>query len=1238
LGASAGGLDAVCEFLLALPPHSDVAYVLVQHLDPAHDSLLPEILATRTSMVVRQIRDGMIVEPAHVYIIPPNATLTLFEGCLRLTPRRTGAGAHLPVDIFFVSVADEQAALAVGVILSGGHSDGMAGIKAIKRGGGITLAQTPMSAKFPGMPQSAIATGCVDFVLSPTEIAKKLMHLPDHSLIAEDNAPAPRDNITLEIIPTSDDESLASVFRVLRNSHGVDFALYKRSTLRRRLARRMAVHRVDTFSDYLVALESDPAESAALYRDFLIQVTGFFRDPEAFEGLAARVFPVVCEERSPKIPIRIWVPGCSTGEEVYSIAIALVEYLGERLSCAGVQIFGTDVSEAAIDTARAGLFTESVLEDVSPERLARFFVPHDGRYLIAKRIRDLCIFARQDVTRDPPFSRLDLVSCRNLLIYLDVTAQRRVMHIFHYALRPQGFLMLGPSETIGQTPDLFEIADSHHRLYTRKSTLTGAALDLNQRAPRGQRGTKASGEGNHLNSVEPESAQREADRLLLARFAPASVLVDEGLNILQFRGETGPFLEHASGPPSLNLHRVARAEVMVEIAPAIAEARDTGAEVRRTGLRVNDLNEVSIVVIPLARTSSERCYLILFDDSTHPENGRHLRRQADTSALPESVKDRRLAQLEREMSATRDYLHATLQEQEAVKEELRSAHEEVLSANEEFQSTNEELETAKEELQSANEELITTNDELGSRNRELSALNAELNKTREVSESARAYADVIVDSVREPLLVLDGNLQVRRANQAFYTDFMIQREAAEGRNLQELRDGQWNIPALTASLLAVLARNETMADLEFKQWFPIVGERTMSLNARKIQGGGQRDDLILLAMVDVTERLAAATILSEHARRKDEFLAMLAHELRNPLTPITHAIRLLRHVDVDARSAKLHSMIERQTLRLGRLVDELLDVARISRGQIELTRTSVDLGVIAQNAADASLSRVEERQHALALTRPEDPVWVDGDSVRLEQVAANLIENAIKYTEPGGRISVHVSQAGGEASLSVRDNGIGLAAENLEAIFELFTQVDVSLARSGGGLGIGLNLVRRVLELHGGFVEARSAGLGKGTEIIVRLPSQAICSSNLAITADTPFGKEAPLSADTTRRVLIIEDNTDAAESMAMLARLWGHDVRVTSDGPAALALAAEFQPQVALVDIGLPGMDGYAVAQHLREVSKSNELYLVAMTGYGRERDLAAARAAGFDTHLVKPADMDELRSILAKRPAPLS
>jgi two-component system CheB/CheR fusion protein len=852
IGASAGGLEALSELLGALPSKAGMAIIVVLHLDPDRESHVLELLAKRTALRVVEAHDGLTIEPDSLYLIPPNATLTVVDGQLKLTKRPPAPARHLPVDALFRSLAHAHPDRTVSVVLSGGDSDGSLGSRAVKHGGGITFAQEPTSARVPSMPRNAIETESIDYVLRPSQIAHELLRLVRHPYlhsVASETllADVPDDQ---EEKP-SDELSLRRVFRRLRAAHGVDFTHYKRSTLRRRLARRMALQKVDSLTDYVALIEGDATEAATLHQDFLIRVTGFFRDPESFDALRETVFPQLCEGRSAKDPIRIWVPGCATGEEAYSIAICLLEFFGDRAPPEGLQIFGTDVSHSAIEKARAGYYLHSISDEVSAERLKRFFVKQDDQYRIAKNIRELCIFARQDVTRDPPFSRLGLVSCRNLLIYLDATAQRRVMQVFHYSLLPRGFLVLGPSESVGHASDLFELADKQHRIYTRKSAPSSGAFRGTHRSS-GAYARPRDVDDNELPAIlDAESAEREADRLLIARFAPASILIDDSLNILQFRGETGRYLEHASGTSSLNLNRVARPELLVEIAPAIQEARATGSEIRREGLNVGEMRNISVEIIPLKRLSSERCYLIVFDDGFGRLNAR--REMAPVVSLTESEKDRRLAQAEREIVSIRDYLEATMEEHEAVREELRSAHEEVLSANEEFQSTNEELETAKEELQSANEELTTTNDELRDRNRELAALNAELERARRHSDRARAYADAIIEAVREPLAVLDSSFTVLRANRAFYTDFQVQADEVEMQSFFQLGGGQWNIPQVRDALNTVFKTNQPTSSVEVSKVLSLLGKRTMCLTARRIPGNEERDELMLVSIEDVTE-------------------------------------------------------------------------------------------------------------------------------------------------------------------------------------------------------------------------------------------------------------------------------------------------------------------------------------------------------------------------------------------------
>jgi len=648
IGASAGGLEAVSELLGALPAGSGLAYIVVQHLDPQHESLLPEILARTAQIPVSGATDDELVQPDHVYVITPNTTLTVSDGHFRLA-RRPAFERHLPIDALFESLAREYGENAIGVVLSGGDADGSFGIRAIKQGGGTVFAQNPDSARFPDMPRHAIETGHVDRVMTPGEIATQLVQFGRHHAQpdAVDHPAEPNDELVLK-----------RIFQRLRAAHGIDFTRYKRRTLWRRLNRRMTLRGSESLAEYYEVIDRDPEELAALYQDFLIRVTEFFRDPDSFEVLRTRVFPAITESRNTPEPIRIWVPGCATGEEVYSFAIELAESLGGTLAPTQAQIFGTDVSEAALAKARAGIYQAGALRGVSPERIQRFFETQGDSYRIVKEIRDLCIFARQDLTRDPPFSRLDLISCRNLLIYLDETAQRRIMQAFHFALRPNGMLMIGPAESVGQSSELFEQVDKRFRIYRRRAGSGPGISGPYRTAPRAT--SHASPEGDMPDRSEPTSLSHEADRWLLARFAPASLLVDDGLNIRQFRGRTGPFLEPASGPPSLDLQRVVRPELLIELLPAIREARESGLPTRRDIVRVHGERDASIEVVPLKSPAGGQGFLILLDDGTQAH--RAARAAADAAPLSDTQKDQRLAQLQYEIDSLREYVRVTKEE------------------------------------------------------------------------------------------------------------------------------------------------------------------------------------------------------------------------------------------------------------------------------------------------------------------------------------------------------------------------------------------------------------------------------------------------------------------------------------------------------------------------------------------------------------------------------------------------
>ncbi|MGE5699695.1 MAG: chemotaxis protein CheB [Deltaproteobacteria bacterium] len=963
IGASAGGLEAFVQLLENLPPDRGMAYILVQHLDPRHESMLAGIISRATRMPVIEVKDGMRVRPDHVYVIPPNVDMAILHGSLSLMPRPEKRGPHLAIDYFLRSLARDQKDQAIAVILSGTASDGAQGVKEIKGEAGITFAQDEKSAKYPGMPLSAIATGCIDFILPPKEIARELGRIGRHPYLAVKKA------IDIRAGEAEGDEDTNKVYILIRDATGLDFSLYKQTMMRRRILRRMVLHKLERIKDYVRFLQENPLEVTALYQDFLINVTSFFRDAETFQMLKRRVFPHFLKGRKPSSAIRIWVPGCSTGEEAYSIGIVLMESMGGGVPAGPIQIFGTDIDERSIEKARTGIYPDSIAEDVSPERLRRFFVESDHGYQVSKSIRDMCIFARQNLIKDPPFSKIDLISCRNVLIYMKPVLQRRVLSIFHYALRPSGFLLLGTSESIGELADLYKTIDRQSKIYVRKEgivhppaefALTMASAGLMEPVKRG--------EEFYVRSLE--KVHRDADRIALERYAPPGVLVNDQMAILQFRGETAPYLSPAPGRASLNLLRMAREGMAAELRKAIERAKTDKRPVRKEGFKVRHEEKerkFNLEVIPIrSSTANEYFYMVLFDEEVRHSASpagvtRRLRPLPGTKAAKEkpSSDASRIVELERELSSIKEYLRTVLDEQESSNEAIHAASEEIQSSNEELQSTNEELETAKEELQSTNEELTTLNEEMANRNLELTSANNDLlnllasvqlpivmleadlrirritppaekvlnlipadvgRPLRDINMSiavpdlekkvldavdrmvsleeevqdrdgnlfimaikpymtperkidgailsfmeigrlkqsyeklARALgnANAIIETTREPLMVMDDTLRVRTVNRAFCNAFRVRREDTEGRLLEEVGKGEWSDPRLRDLLMKVLTQDQQIRDYKMDGDFPRVGYKKLLLNAQRISSVEGNSPIIFLSIEDST--------------------------------------------------------------------------------------------------------------------------------------------------------------------------------------------------------------------------------------------------------------------------------------------------------------------------------------------------------------------------------------------------
>ena len=723
IGASAGGLAAFTQLLQSLPANTGLAFVLVQHLDPRSESILAEILAEQTAMPVNQAIESTRVEPNHVYVIPPNTSMTIRKGMLRLSPRGDSRLRHLPIDFFFSSLAEEQKNRAIGVVLSGSASDGTLGLKAIKCAGGITFAQDE-TAQFESMPRNAVAAGAVDFVLAPGAIAQEISQIASHAYL---KASAPDALI-------EDGTALQEIFSLLRKAKSVDFTHYKTAMILRRLSKRVALRHSGDIDSYLVTLKQDKSEVNALFDDLLINVTEFFRDPEMFEVLSEKVFAAITKERRLNEPIRIWVPGCSTGQETYSIAICLSEYLERTKQSFPIQMFGTDISNRAVDTARSGTYTEAISSVVSPERLNRYFTTLDnGTYRIARSIRDLCVFSRHDLTTDPPLSRMDLISCRNVLIYMGPILQRRVLAALSYGLQPTGCLVLGPSEGLGTLTEYFMEIDRHHKVYIRNLRLAQPVLQIHRVL------RPAPDPSSPLRRSEKDTVDlidSEANRLISDEYGPSGLLLDTNYKVVRFRGDMRNYVALPAGAATLDVFGLVHEQLRPFVKTALDEAASKNAAVRKkhVPVRRNDrAEEINVVVRPISMVGAERHFLVLFEEGRQ-EDSRELREMR----VIESGGERSLSD---ELESTREYLQALI-------EELGTANEESQSANEELQSTNEELQTTKEELQSSNEELTTTNEEMKSRNGELSHINSDLIN--------------LLSSMRVPVVMLNKELRIRR--------------------------------------------------------------------------------------------------------------------------------------------------------------------------------------------------------------------------------------------------------------------------------------------------------------------------------------------------------------------------------------------------------------------------------------------------------------------------------------------
>ena len=1349
VGASAGGLDALEQFFGPMPEDSGMAFVVIQHLSPDFKSVMDELLARRTKIPVVLVEDGMRVEPNHIYLIPPKKEMIVSGGKLLLSDKGASQELLLPIDIFFRSLAEDMGEHAIGIVLSGAGSDGARGLRDIHGAGGLVLCQDESTASFDGMPRSARETGVVDYVLPPAEMYGVLL---DHV-----RAPAGRRDVPVLETGPNRPSGLSAALQFLQNAYGIDFTHYKPSTVVRRIERRLQLTQTASLETYVEKLSRDTAELDELFHDLLIGVTRFFRDEGAFEIIEQRIIPELVERAAPNEELRVWVAGCATGEEAYSIAILMHEELRKRGSRCRIKILATDLHRGSLDFASRGLYTEDRVNRVRPDLLARYFDKRGQNYQVSPELRQTVVFAPHNVIKDAPFTRIDLVTCRNLLIYLQPLAQRKVLGLLNFALKRNGFLVLGPSEHVGALVDDFEAVDVHWRIYRKHRDLRPGA-DLSRLSPPPQRLAPAAGEIRH-NSFSGYSLSQTIGvyDALLEEYMPPSLLVNERRELVHaFSGATR-YLKVREGRPSHDLLDMVGPDLKMVVTGAMQRALKERTVVTYNGLTLTVAGEEKphrLTVKPVAVFATSTPHvLITIDPIERDERPPPSQSELDLSAVSRD----QVGSLEAELRRTKESLQATIEELETSNEELQATNEELLASNEELQSTNEELQSVNEELYTVNAEYqkkiaeLTelTNDmdnllasiQVGTVfldrklcirkftpliaevfnllpqdvGRPISGFSTSLNHARlmddlrevlltqkaierevcdrsshwyfqrilpyrmrgavhgvvltlidigplKAAENAvfreRYLLNSLMDSVPDVIYFRDAAGRFVRVNQAMAGRLGLSSpDLASGQRTEEL------IPDSRARLIDAADEAALRGEAQPYRQERVVsqdGHVSWFMTTRQPLRDGDGEIVGMLSVSrDISEQKRIEDEIRLAVRRRDEFLAMLSHELRNPLSAIVNAGVLLHSGSASAAARqKGLEVIERQSRQMTRLLDDLLEVSRITQGKIELRRQVVDARAVANDALVALRERFASRGLELSATLGSEPIWVDVDPARLQQILVNLLDNAAKYTAAkytaakfphddvppssvigaaldkpttapanGGRTSLELHVQDGHAVITVTDNGVGIDTRLLDTVFEPFVQGATTIHRTEGGMGVGLSVVRSLVQMHDGKIAAFSAGPGRGSTFVVSLPLASPDAAAAVAKRNTPW----PAG----KRVVVIEDNRDGAEMLSLLLEHAGYEVFTAEDGKRGIDLIERVSPQVALVDIGLPVMDGFEIARWVRASPRHQKLLLLALTGYGQATDRAAALQAGFDEHLVKPVDAEILRRVLQSNEA---
>jgi chemotaxis methyl-accepting protein methylase/signal transduction histidine kinase/chemotaxis response regulator CheB len=1220
IGASVGGLEAITNLLNYLPADTGMAYIYVQHLNPEHKSILTSILAKKTKMKVQEIENMELISPNNLYVIPNNKIIEVIDGHIKLIPRPNNSSA-ISIDILFESLATTHKENVIGIILSGNASDGTNGMIAIKNAGGLTFAQD-YTAQASSMPHSAIAAGVVDFVLSPKKMALKLVDYVAGDFRLDKN------QFQLSTVKKKSAD-INSIFELLLKESGVDFSHYKLPTIKRRLNHKMLQSGAKTIKEYVQLLHKKNNGIELLYQDLLINVTDFFRDIKVFNFLKTSLLPKIIKNKTIDDTIRIWIPACSTGEEAYSIGMLLIELQSQLQTKIPVQIFATDLSEEVIRFARMGIYSPNDVKQIPKGQLDRFFTKIDDQYHVVKELRKMCVFAPHNILLDPPFSRMDFVSCCNLLIYLDSAAQKKVFSSIHFALNETGYLLLGKAETIGASSQLFTQINSKYKIFSRKKNGgVSKILELTNGFSKSNMALKRNLPISKSSSITPVGIENAIDSVLLQNYMPACAVVNKELEILQFRGPISFFLKHASGKASLNILKMAHPEFVFELRTAIQESIKFKCLVKKSGIEFKvdeQMRLMTFEVSPLKIEWDEPLLLIVF----------MLHEAVEKTPMDQhfsvSLKDKKILKLTEELKTTRIEMNAVIETQENTYEELQGANEEIVSSNEEFQTLNEELETSKEEIEATNEELITGNLELQTRN--------------DLLTESYEYSEAIIATIHEPMLVLDKNLHVKSANKSFYKKFQVRKEDTEGRLIFDLGNKQWNIPKLREVFTDILTKSKSFENFEVTHVFSSIGEKIMQLNAHLIIQKVKKEKLILLAIVDVTKQklikrqLIEAKKIAEEAKieaekltktaelalnAKQQFLSNMSHEIRTPLNAIIGFTKVVLKTELSLKQQEYLAAIKISGDTLITLINDILDFAKVDAGKMIFEQTPFKLKDSV--AAMVHLFETKIREKNIDLIQEFDvkiPELVIGDSIRLNQIIMNLMSNAVKFTCKGS-ISIFVSLVKETkhkivVEFSISDTGIGIPVDKMTTIFENFQQVSSDTSRLYGGTGLGLAIVKQLVERQEGTIKVKSK-IGEGSNFCFTLPFLKPNSktSNLLTENVIPEIIESDINHI---KVLVVEDISLNQLLMKTILDDFGFERDIASNGKIAIEFLQNNSYDIILMDLQMPEMNGFEASEYIR-TKMNSKIPIIALTADVTTVDLAKCKAVGLNDYIAKPID----------------